>query len=87
MAIEQSFQVVPPSSADKESLNDYTEIIQRNLDALYGAAHTHGVRTSAPDSQDGEQNDIVIVNLEGTYYLYVKVSNTQWARTASLTLI
>jgi hypothetical protein len=87
MAIEQSFSVAPPNEADKETLNDYSEIIQRNFESLFGLAHSHGVRTSVPSTQEGEMNDIITVNLEGTYYLYVKVSKTQWARTAALTLV
>jgi len=58
------------------------EILQKSLDQLFGYAHEHLVKTTAPTSKDGIPGDIVPVNLSGTYYLYIKITSTVWARVA-----
>ena len=58
------------------------EVVQKSFDQLFGFAHDHLVRTAAPTSRDGMSGDLVPVNLSGTYYLYVKMTSTVWARVA-----
>lgn len=41
MASQQEFPLSPPLEADKEHLNDFSEIIQRNLRSLFDLAHEH----------------------------------------------
>ena len=84
MSKKQKFPIAPPLSVDKENftsfLADLTSVIQRNLEDLFFDAHLHDIRTSAPANTDGNIKDILIVNLSGTYYLYVKVAPTLWKR-------
>lgn len=58
------------------------EVVQKSFEQLFGFAHDHLVRQSAPTSRDGMPGDIVPVNLSGVYYLYVKMTSTVWARVA-----
>lgn len=82
MARKQKTPLVPPILDDKKSLSDYSSIIQRNFEDLFNDDHTHNLKTTVPSSTDGSPQDIIIVNLSGTYYLYVKVSTTLWKRIA-----
>lgn len=86
MASQQEFQVSPPLETDKETLQDFSEIIQRNLQKLFELAHEHRTRDSEPKAKDLDIGIPIVVNLSGTYYLYVKINDTQLARTA-LTVI
>jgi hypothetical protein len=83
MAKQQRRPLAPPLETDK-LFRDYTAVIQNNLDDLFNDAHTHTIRTSIPLPTDGIVGDIVVVNLTGTYYIYVKVDNTVWKKTAAL---
>lgn len=85
MATTQQFQVQPPTGDDGK-LEDFSEIIQRNVSRLFDLSHEHPVRTSTPTVNDLTIGVPVTVLISGTYYLYVKVSTTQLARVA-LTLV
>ncbi len=85
MSTKQTFNVTPPTSEDS-SLEDFSEIVQRNVSNLFDLSHTHDVRTVVPTLSDLEIGTPVTVLTEGIYYIYVKVSTTQLARVA-LTLV
>ena len=86
MSSSQEFPVAPPTKNDLETFKDFSEIIQRNLRDLFELSHEHRILTSAPTLSDLEAGVSVVVNLNGVFYLYVKVSATQIARVA-LTLV
>lgn len=86
MASQQEFQVSPPLPGDRDNLQDFAEVVQRNLRSLFELAHTHTIRTTAPTTKELEAGVPVVVNLSGVYYLYVRVSDSQMARVA-LTLV
>ena len=86
MPIQQNTPIVPPDRGDT-GLEGYTTNIQDNMSILYDAGHTHPIRTTFPRANEGNVGDIVGVNINSLYYLVVKISNTQWARTDALTLI
>ena len=83
MARQQRRPLAPPLETDK-LFRDYTSVIQSNLDDLYNDSHRHAIRTSIPLETDGSIGDITIVNLSGTYYIYVKVALAVWKKTAAL---
>lgn len=58
------------------------EVVQKSFEQLFGFAHDHLVRTTAPTSREGTPGDMTPVNLSGTYYLYIKMTSTVWARVA-----
>ena len=58
------------------------EVVQRNLEDLFLAAHEHTVRDSAPSDSEGEAGDVFLVNLNGTGYLYAKFPTLGWKRVA-----
>lgn len=78
--------MAPPSDQDKETLRDYTTIIQKSFEELFESAHDHPVRTSPPDDSEGEINDIVLVIDESTRYIAVKFADG-WYKTFDLTKI
>jgi len=61
-------------------------ILQMNLTDLFQAAHTHGVRSALPNSQDGTPGDIVIVDTSSSVYICVKTSRG-WFKTAALSAV
>jgi len=79
--INQPLKLAPPLPSDVRLL-DYTQGVNLNLGALFAAAHTHSIQTVAPTSTQGSLGDITIVNLSGTFYLYVKGTSTQWYKVA-----
>lgn len=81
---QQKRTVAPPIDTDRESLADFASVIQSNLEDIFVLAHAHAVRTTAPEANEGNVGDIVLVNLAGLDYLYCKVSADTWKRTASL---
>lgn len=85
MAQSQNDPVSPPTASDA-SLKDFSEIVQRNLDELFAAAHQHGVRTTLPGATDGMVGDILPYDDGTTTYLLVKTPRG-WFRTAALTAI
>jgi hypothetical protein len=85
MATTQAFQVSPPGPEDTK-LQDFAEVIQRNVSRLFDLSHEHVVRTTVPTISELSVGVPVTVLIGSTYYLYVKVSTTQLAR-VSLTLV
>jgi hypothetical protein len=83
MAKQQRRPLAPPLETDK-LFRDYTSVIQSNFDDIFNDAHTHPLRTSIPLATEGIIGDIVLVNLLGTYYIYAKVDNAVWKKTAAL---
>lgn len=72
MALRQPEPLSPPLSPDREILNDYSTVIQKNLEQLFELAHGHTVRTVAPTSNEGEIGDIVLVQTTTTFSIYAK---------------
>lgn len=85
MGLLQNDPVTPPTTTD-EGLNDFSEIVQRNMEELFQIAHQHPVRSTLPGATDGSVNDIVIYDDGTTVYLLAKTSRG-WFRTAALTAI
>jgi hypothetical protein len=82
MASPQEFPLAPPLPHDRETLQDFAEVAQRNLRDLFELSHEHTIRTTEPLASELQAGVPVVVNLSGTYYLYVRVSDTQVARVA-----
>lgn len=85
MATTQEYPVSPPGPEDGR-LNDFAEVIQRNVSRLFDLSHEHPVRTTVPTVSELSIGIPVTVFISPTYYLYVKVSSTALARVA-LTLV
>lgn len=83
MAIAQEQPIVPPIATDKFLL-DFAKIIQANVRELFQAAHNHvsrnGVLTAAPKPTDGNPGDILIGQISGSTYLFVKADRSHWFR-------
>lgn len=77
MPITQREKMAPPRPEDKETLDDYSSIIQDNLGDLFQAAHNHTLRTTVPASNEGNVGDIFLVETSTTFKLYVKFT-TGW---------
>jgi len=75
MAERQSQPISPPLNVDKESLSDYSAILQDNFTQLFQIAHRHKILTSAPASNEGNVGDIFLVESGGTFSLYAKFSS------------
>lgn len=58
-----------------ENLEDAFVVIQANLESLFGDAHTHQIRTTAPAASEGKIGDIIPVETGGTTKLYVKYTS------------
>lgn len=86
MASPQEFPLSAPLPHDREALQDFAEIAQRNLRDLFELSHEHTIRTTAPLAKELDPGVPVVVNLSGTFYLYVRVSDSQVARVA-LTIV
>ena len=86
MSSLQQNRVAPPKEVDKGGLNDFAEVVQRNLESLFGYAHEHMVRTTAPGSTDGKAQDIVLVDDGTNVYVAVKTSRG-WFKSANLTAV
>jgi hypothetical protein len=80
MASDQEFLVSPPLPNDRDALVEFSEVVQRNLERLFNISHSHDILTAVPNAVDVEIGIPFVVNLEGTYYLYVRVSATELAR-------
>lgn len=85
MGALQNDPVAPPVSTDR-GLQDFSEIIQRNMEELFTLAHAHAPRTTLPEATDGMVGDIVGYDDGTTVYLLYK-TNRGWFRTAALTAI
>ncbi len=81
MSLGQEQPVSPPLPSDKFLL-DFTAIIQRNLAALFQAAHYHinqnGVLTAVPKPTDGNPGDLLAGKIGSNYYLFLKVDRSHW---------
>lgn len=77
MSAQQPKPVTPPSEADK-SLADFAQIIQDNLSDLFDAALDFQKATAIPGTNDGRPFSIRIVQVSGTWRLYIKVDSTTW---------
>jgi hypothetical protein len=85
MSTRQTYNVTPPTPEDS-TLQDFSEVVQRNVSTLFDLSHTHPVRTTVPTVNELEIGTPVTVLTGGTYYIYVKVSTTQLARVALTTV-
>ena len=75
MAERQSKPIAPPLEADKETLDDYSAIIQDNFIQLFQIAHRHTVLLSAPAFNEGNIGDIFLVDDGSTFKLYAKFTS------------
>lgn len=48
------------------------EVVQRNLEDLFQAAHEHDALKEAPRASDGVPGDMYPVQINGVFYIYVK---------------
>lgn len=81
MAERQSKPLSPPLENDKETLIDYSAIIQDNFQQLLQIAHRHKILTAAPATNEGNVSDVFLVNLADVTYLYAKFpSPLNWQR-------
>lgn len=83
--LKQNHPVVPPQPSDK-SLTDFAGSIQRNMDDLFEAAHSHVVKSSLPRTSDGSPQDIAIVDDGMNVFIAVRTTRG-WFRTPALTAI
>ena len=72
MAEKQSKPIAPPVGADRDSLTDFSSVIQDNLSNLFRLAHRHHYRTAVPASNEGVVGDIYLVEINSTFSLYAK---------------
>lgn len=77
MSAKQSKPVVPPSESDK-NLNDFSQTIQSNLSDLFDAVPDFQKATAVPAANNGKPLSLRIVQVSGTWRLYVKVDATTW---------
>lgn len=78
--------VNPPPASDRESLTDYSAVIQLTFDDLYEAAHDHKVLTSNPRVNDGSIQTMSIVD-DGTNVYVVVKTKRGWFKSANFTAI
>jgi len=69
---KQSEPISPPILNDRDTLDDFSAVIQRNIEDLFELAHKHRYRTSAPSSNEGDVGDIYLVEESSTFKVYVK---------------
>jgi len=74
----QRNKLATPLPPDRESLDQYSAIIQGIFEQLFEAGHTHAVKTTAPASNEGQVGDIYLVNVSGTYSIYAKFPSVGW---------
>ncbi len=67
-----------PQAAGEPGAADFATALQRNLEAIFEAAHDHRVRSTAPATSDGAVGDIVLVDDGTTGSLYVKFPTLGW---------
>lgn len=76
--------VNPPGDSDRESLTDYSAVIQLTFDDLYQAAHDHRVLTADPKANDGSIQTVSIVDNGTNVYLVVKTKRG-WFKSPNFT--
>ncbi len=72
MAERQEQPMSPPRPEDKETLIDFSSVVQDNLTQLFQSAHNHSIRTTVPASNEGSAGDIFLVEVSGVFSLYAK---------------
>jgi hypothetical protein len=72
MAIRQAQPVSPPLETDKETLDDYSSVLQDNFKQLFQIAHRHTLRTTVPAANEGNVTDVFLVESGSTFSIYVK---------------
>jgi hypothetical protein len=87
MGLTQPRPVAPPTEKDKETLKDYTSVVQSNLEELFLFSHTHTTVTTIPADSDGVVGDIKLVEdtsvTPSVFYIYAKFSSG-WKRAVLL---
>ena len=83
MAKQQRTEIAPPLPTDKQLL-DFAAVVQSNFQDLYEDAHSHTPRTTVPGATEGSVGDQIPVFISPDWYLYIKVDNSTWKRTAAL---
>lgn len=74
MAKTQPSKIAAPGARDKDSLKDYTAVIQEQFNSLFESAHDHLPRATVPTANEGAVGDIIpVATVEGGYYAYVKL--------------
>lgn len=86
MSRPQHFPISMPLAADRETLKDFSSVLQRNLADLFDAAHAHSTRTSLPARGEGSVGDMVLATVSGSTYICIKTS-AGWFRTSALTAL
>ena len=76
--LTQRTKLSPPLAADKESLADYSAVLQGIFDQLFEASHIHSIRTTAPASNEGSPGDVQLVVVGGVYSIYAKFPTVGW---------
>lgn len=61
-------------------------VLQRNLEELFGFAHEHPIRSSFPAASEGSPRDIVIVDTGSAVHVCVKTTRG-WFMSAAYTAI
>ena len=61
-------------------------VIQRNLEELYGFAHEHMIRSTFPIATEGAPRDIIIVDTGSAVHICVKTTRG-WFKSAAYTAI
>jgi hypothetical protein len=72
MPERQEQPISPPRLEDRDTLNDYSAVLQDNYQQLFQVAHRHSIRTTAPASNEGNITDIILVEDGSTFKIYVK---------------
>jgi len=78
MASEQYRPVVAPPESDRESLNDFSQVIQENLERLYELVADVQTSSTVPTSSEGAVGSVRYVLVSGTWRQYIKVDLTTW---------
>lgn len=82
--IQQSQPIVPPKPYDRD-FNDFANIIQQSVLALFQAGHVHKIVAADPIPGSGNIGDIYLVD-GASKYIAVKF-NSGWFKIGPLTAI
>ncbi len=86
LAKTQPNPISPPREVDRETLTDFSSILQGNLEELFELAHSHKVLLADPLATNGAIGDIQLVDDGTDKYLVARYSDG-WYKTANLTAI
>lgn len=78
--------VNPPGPTDRQTLTDYSSVIQLTFDDLYQSAHDHLVLTADPKPTDGSIQTVSIVDDGVNVYLVVKTGRG-WFKSPTFTAL